>query len=122
MELAGREVQTVQVAPSELAATLFERSFETVLGEMERLDRMFIEPDGSFVWTSAQNDRAWQVDGNLYDRAQRLAFVDINGSCPRYEFELLMTALGWPETPLVFQLTREAIVLGEDEFRRYAAN
>jgi hypothetical protein len=29
--------------------------------------------------------------------------------------------LGWPQTPLVFQLVREAVFLDEAEFRRWAA-
>jgi len=33
----------------------------------------------------------------------------------------LLTALGWPATAVMFQLTREAVFLDEAEFRRFAA-
>ena len=85
------------------------------------LERMYCEPDGSFVWVSSQADRLWQVDGNLYDRAERLLFVDVRGTCPAEEFDRLLQCLGWPETAVMFQLVREAVLLGEDEFRRWAA-
>jgi hypothetical protein len=83
---------------------------------------MFFEPDGSFVWTSPSNEPAWQVDGNLFDRNGRVLFVDLKGSCPGDQFDRLLSALGWPATPLVFQLVREAVFLDEAEFRRYAAS
>jgi hypothetical protein len=119
--LPDGKLPTLAVAPEVLAATTFDCTFEEASARLEALERMFLEPDGSFVWTSSQADRSWQVDGNLYDRAQRLAFVDLSGACPSAEFNRLLAALGWPQTPLVFQLTHEAVVLAEDEFRRYAA-
>ncbi len=82
---------------------------------------MFCEPDGSFVWTSPRDEPTWQVDGNLYDRDGRLLFVDLKGTCPPKEFDGLLQAFGWPATSLMFQLTREAVFLGEDEFRRLAS-
>lgn len=120
-QLAGRTLQTLAVAPALLAATPFACTFEEASEKLEMLERMFLEPDGSFVWTSSQGGEPWQVDGNLYDRADRLSFVDLNGRCPAAEFDRLLTALGWPQTPLVFQLTREALVLDEAEFRRSAS-
>lgn len=122
VQLAGDTFRTLAIAPATLAATTFDCTFEEASARLEALQRMFLEPDGSLVWTSSQSDQTWQVDGNLYDRAERLAFVDLNGSCPAREFELLLAALGWPRTPLVFQLTREAIVLDESEFRRCATH
>ena len=95
-------------------------SFEAARTMLSQLPRMFCEADGSFVWVSPQGAPAWQVDGNLYDRNERLLFVDLKGTCPADEFDRLLTALGWPETRLMFQLTREALFLDEAEFRRYA--
>jgi hypothetical protein len=82
---------------------------------------MFIEPDGSLVWTSEVERPAWQVDGHLYDRADHLLFVELKGACPADRFDQLLVALDWPQVSLVFQLVREAVVLPESEFRRYAA-
>jgi hypothetical protein len=33
---------------------------------------------------------------------------------------LLLSAIGWPGTPVVIQLLREAVFLDEAEFRRHA--
>jgi hypothetical protein len=81
---------------------------------------MFCEADGSFVWVSPHGQRAWQVDGNLYDLGERLLFVDLKGTCPPHQFDRFLAALGWPDTRLMFQLTREAVFLDESEFRRWA--
>ncbi len=121
VQLGGGSFRTLAVAPATLAATTFDCTFEEASARLEALQRMFLEPDGSFVWTSSQSDQVWQVDGNLYDRAERLAFVDLNGGCPAADFDRLLSAIGWPRSPLVFQLTREAVVLDEAEFRRFAA-
>ena len=96
-------------------------SFEVASQRLGQLERMFCEPDGSFVWVSSQGDPVWQVDGNLYDRDERLLFVDLKGTCPPDQFDRLLSALGWPETKLMFQLTREAVFLDEAEFRRLSA-
>ncbi len=81
---------------------------------------MYFEPDGSFVWTSAQSEPRWHVEGNLFDRDGRLLFADLKGACPNEQLDRLLAAFGWPRTPLMFQLVREAVFLGEAEFRRYA--
>ncbi|MGD9723237.1 MAG: hypothetical protein AB7O59_18610 [Pirellulales bacterium] len=119
--LSGRPVQALALQPAELATTAFPCSFETAQERLSKLERMFCEADGSFVWTSPQSALTWQVDGNLYDRDGRLLFVDLKGSCPSDQFDRLLAALGWPEAKLVFQLTREAVFLDEAEFRRHAA-
>jgi hypothetical protein len=122
MNLGGRAVRTLQIAPVTLSTTTFGCSFEAAQTRLAKLDRMFIEADGSFVWVSPQGEPAWQVDGNLYDRNEQLLFVDLKGNCPPEQLDRLLTALGWPATRVMFQLTREAVFLNEAEFRRWAAN
>jgi hypothetical protein len=122
MDFGGRAVRTLQIAPATLSTTTFGCSFETAQERLAQLDRMFIEADGSFVWVSPQGKPAWQVDGNLYDRNEQLLFVDLKGTCPAKQFDRLLTALGWPATRLMFQLTREAVFLDEGQFRHWAAN
>ena len=95
-------------------------SFEEAADRLKQLARMYCEPDGSFVWASPQGQPPWQVDGNLYDRAGSLLFVDLKGTCPAEEFDRLLAALGWPASKLMFQLVREAVFLDETEFRRHA--
>lgn len=121
IELAGRKLRTLQIAPEVLSTTTFACTFETARARLGELERFYCEPDGSFVWTSAQGEASWQIDGNLYDRNERLLFVDVKGTCPAEALDRFLEALGWPETPLVFQLTREAVFLDEAEFRRFAA-
>src|SRR5690348_13782587 len=96
-------------------------TFDSALAALSHLPRMFIEPDGSFVWTgtTVEGDR-WQVDGNLIDRGDVLAYVELKGCCPEEEFNSLLSALGWPQSPLVFQLTQRGVVLDEANFRRLA--
>ncbi len=120
IQLAGRAVRTLQVAREALSATTMDCPFELARTRLEALERMFCEADGSFVWVSPQGAPAWQIDGNLYDRGERLLFVDLNGTCPPDQFDRFLAALGWPQTRLMFQLTREAVFLDEAEFRRWA--
>jgi hypothetical protein len=117
--LANRTVATLDVAPASLSIP-FGISFEDAAERLGRLPRSCVEPDGSFFQGSAQGQPPWHVDGNLFDRNGRLLFVDLKGNCPAEEFDRVLTALGWPETPLAFQLVREAVLLDEAEFRRWA--
>lgn len=119
VELDGQPYRTLDVPPAALG-TPFAKSFEAASEALLALERMFLEPDGSFVWVSAAKERPWQLDGVLYDRAERLLYVDLKGACTPDDFDRLLTALGWPETAVMFQLVREAVFLDEAEFRRYA--
>jgi hypothetical protein len=98
----------------------FSITFEEAAERLLALPRMFCEPDGYFLLAGTAADVAWQVDGHLYDRQERLLYVAIKGTCPVEAFDTLLRAFGWPETALVFQLTREGAILPEEEFRRYA--
>jgi hypothetical protein len=119
IELKDRKFHTLFVPQNSLATPL-PISFEAAAESLAELPRMFVEPDGSFVWTSSQGQPKWQIDGNLFDRDGRLLFVDLKGSCPADELNNLLSCFGAPGTPRMFQLLREAVFLGEAEFRRYA--
>src|SRR5690348_13705263 len=94
-------------------------TFDDAYAALQRLPRMFIEPDGSFVWTGVVSDgQRWQLDVNLIDRGDVLAYVELKGSCPEDEFYLLLSGLGWPQSPLVFELTQRGVTLEEVAFRR----
>ena len=96
-------------------------TFDGALGELSLLPRLFIEPDGSFVWRGRDTaEGEWQVDGNLIDRGDVLAYVELNGCCPRERFDELLRAVGWPQQPVAYQLPRRGVVLEESEFRRQA--
>jgi hypothetical protein len=119
IDLKGRKLRTLLI-PQELLVAPFPVSFEIAAEALAKLPRMFVEPDGSFVWTSSQGQPTWQIDGNLFDRDGRLLFVDLKGSCPSHELDNLLSCLGAPPASLMFQLLREAVFLDEAEFRRFA--
>ena len=95
-------------------------TFDDAFERLAALERMYAEPDGSFVWTSPREGRSWQVDGNAFERDGRVLLVDLKGSCPEAAFDRLLTAFGWPAQPLMVQLVRPAVFLEEDAFRRHA--
>jgi hypothetical protein len=107
------------VFPLAELATAFAVTFEETLCAFERLEQMFAEPDGSFVWVAA--DRAWQIDGNLYDRDGRLLYVELRGRAPAEVLDRLLSALGWPAERLAFEWRAAGVFLGEEDFRRVAA-
>jgi hypothetical protein len=119
LTFAGSDFVTCMIPPEWLGRSTLARSFEEVAADLARLERMYIEPDGSFVWVSSRPEAPWQVDGNLYDHQERVRLVDVKGSCPQQRFDQLLAALGWPRTQLIFQLVRAAVFLDEAEFRRW---
>ena len=78
IELHRRRFATLAI-PHEALAHPFNFSFEAAVERLNQLERMFSEPDGSFVWTSPHDGPMWQIDGNLFDRNGRLLFVDLKG-------------------------------------------
>jgi hypothetical protein len=132
-EIRGVTVRPLRIPPEALQSPLG-LSFEEAAERLERLPRMFLEPDGSFVWVVSQvelqaefptesqaespSEWKWQVDGVLYDRDQRLMFVDLKGECPDSAWTALLQALGADQTPLMFQLVREALFLDEPAMRQ----
>lgn len=95
--------------------------FDEAFARLGRLERMFTEPDGSFVWTSAREGLSWQVDGNAFEKDGRVLLVDLKGSCPPEAFDRLMNAFGWPAEPVMLQLVKPAVFLDEATFRRHAS-
>lgn len=109
----------LQVPHASLAAPLTV-SFDAAFGRLGALERMFAEPDGSFVWTSPRDGLSWQVDGNALEREGRVLLVDLKGACPESAFDRLLGAFGWPDQRLMVQLVRPAVFLDEATFRRHA--
>jgi hypothetical protein len=94
--------------------------FDDAFARLGCLERMFAEPDGSFVWTSPREGLSWQVDGNALEREDRVLLVDLKGTCPETAFDRLLAAFGWPDQRLMMQLVRPAVFLDEATFRRHA--
>jgi hypothetical protein len=119
VDVGGRTLTPLAVS-QEAMGTPFSVDFESVVAKFEQFERMFVEPDGSFVWVAARDMPAWQVDGQLFDRSGRLLFIDLKGSCPVAELDRLLTATGWPAVRVMFQLARQAVFVSDAEFRRLA--
>lgn len=107
--------------PRESLAEPFSVGFDTVLAGLDRLPRMFVEPDGAILWRSARPDHVWQVDGTLSERQGRLLAAELKGFCPANEFDRLLTVVGWPQVAVMFQVMRAGVILDEPTFRRHAA-
>jgi hypothetical protein len=71
-----------------------DRSLETAAAHLQRLDRMYFEWDGSFVWTGIDGAQRWQVDGMIYDAGTMIQYVDLKGWCPQAQWWQLIDAIG----------------------------
>ncbi|MEQ8786080.1 MAG: hypothetical protein RIC55_07260 [Pirellulaceae bacterium] len=118
-EIDGRGVRPLNVTAGEVTDPLGV-TFDEAVRRLEALPRFYLELDGSFLWTAPQGPKGWQTEGVLYDGGERLHYVEMKGSCPAEQFNALLASFGWPETPLAFQLMRQAVFLGEDAFREFA--
>jgi len=108
------------VVPNDLLTVPMAIGFDESLDILNQLERMYAEPDGSFVWTSPRDGLWWQVDGNACEKEGRVLLVDLKGSCPASEFDRLLAAFGWPQQAMIMQLVRAAMFLDEATFRRHA--
>ena len=94
--------------------------FDDVLNQLGSLPRLYAEPDGSFVWTSTHDHARWQVNGNLYERNDRVLFVELKGSCPASEYDQLLACFLPDKKACVVQLTRPAVFVTAEVFRSHA--
>ena len=122
--LPRQAVEVARTAVLDTLAVSMAADFDDALAGLAELERMYAEPDGSFVWTSSRSSDAgaawWQVDGNACEKDGRVLLVDLKGSCPPAEFDRLLAAFGWPAQPMMMLLVRSAVFLGEEAFRRHA--
>lgn len=97
-------------------------TFEQAYDALAKLPRIDIEPDGFFVIAGEENGQRWQLDGHLFDFSDRLHRVELHGDCPLAMLDAILACIGWPETPLVFELVQEGVALAEPAFREFAAS
>ena len=125
-ETPAVEVTTVEQISLEVLAVTeadlpsFSISFEQAMEQLECLPSMFIEPDGSFVWKSVDGGVECQLDGNLYDRADRLLYSTLKGTCTMHALDQWLASIGWPEQAVVIQDLRQGWFLTELAFRKFA--
>jgi hypothetical protein len=65
--------------------------------------------------------RDWRLSGQIHELDERVWRVDLRGACPSSAFDSILLALGWPQTPVAFQLVQLGLTLDEEDFRRCAA-
>lgn len=120
-----RDTSSVTTVPPEAArsrmaadvqASRFEMSFEQAFQRLELMPRMFIELDGSFVWSGEQNGRSWQIDGMLYDYNGRLQRVEMTGHAPRHPWEQLLSVFGQSLDTLTIHCLQQQRFINVAEF------
>ncbi|MDA1050313.1 MAG: hypothetical protein O3C40_07510 [Planctomycetota bacterium] len=113
---AGRDIDALIVPPA-LQATPLGVSFEQAADALATFPRMHVEPDGSFVWVSSSEDEeAWQVDGNLYDRDGSLIAIDLKGTCDQTKVVLLLDVFRAAGRELMIEVVRDATFIRERDF------
>ena len=66
-------------------------SFEAAQVRLETLERLYFEPDGSFVWS--RDGGAQQVYGMLYDAVGLIQYGELRGHCERSTWSQLVEAI-----------------------------
>lgn len=92
--------------------------FEQAIDALQALPRMFIEPDGSFVWVAEADSDPWQLDGQLHDGLGHLSTVEIKGQVGADGWSQLVQCFGSDNVPLLVQFVREGRFMTELEFRK----
>jgi hypothetical protein len=113
----GRQITRLHLSAQQLIKPLA-ISFERAVEELAALPRMFVEPDGSFIWVCDTDIPPWQLNGVLFDRGGQLQYVELRGTCGAEAIEELAQIFRRGETGLAVQLMQQAVFLSEQEFRR----
>jgi hypothetical protein len=117
ISLFGFDVTVCRMSSQRLARPIA-LPFEDVLERLSALARLFIEPDGSFVWVDpSSNSPAWQIDGQLHDSAAGLMTVELKLAGVRPDWTNVLRCLDWPAQPLIFQLVQQGAFLDEDSWK-----
>lgn len=98
----------------------FAVGFDEALARLDALGRAFVEPDGSFVWVGPGGEGRWQLDGNAWERAGRVASVDVRGRCPAEELERFLDVWRSSRESVAVELVRAGVCFDEPTFLRHA--
>ena len=101
----------------ESTAGKFAKSFEQVSESLEKLPRLYLEADGSFVWVIERSGDRFQLDGLLTDDGANLLHCELKGVCDSETLDQLLQVFGWPEQKIGVQLVQVGTFLSESEFR-----
>lgn len=104
--------------------------FEEMQRQLLELPRSDCEPDGFFLLTGGKQDDPanpfWRLNGHMHEAAMPtgenpMHRVELNGDCSQEIFDAVLRTMGWPATPLAFELVQEGVTLEERAFREWAA-
>ncbi len=118
--ILGRIIQSISLPSGPSPLTV---NFEQAAEKLSAFSNVHFEPDGSFVWGSTEyrpsTGRLWQLDCMVYDRANRIEYVELKGNCDRTTWESLISILSGVEcTDLVVHWIAHGIWIDESEFRK----
>lgn len=94
-------------------------TFEHVAQELQKLQQLQFEWDGSFVWSGQSEAARWQLDGMLYDVANQLQRIELKGNCPLDCFERLIGLLGCSKDSLIVQMVATGQLMDLSDFENY---
>lgn len=94
-------------------------TFDAAYAALSELPRLFIEPDGSFVWTSPQGETPWQVDGTLVDGGATLYYCELKGTCPPEAINRLLVCLFDGTAVPVLEIVQEGVLVSNEKFHRH---
>ena len=96
-------------------ATGFSKSYETVAESLAEIPRLYIEPDGSFVWVSSE-DVARKINGQVTDDGSQVMFVEFRGRALQKDIDPILSTLRDPVTDLQVQLLPGGEIIDESAF------
>lgn len=89
-------------------------SLETALNNLEQLPRMFVELDGSFLWTGQSPEaplRQWQLEGTIYDDGEVVRYIDLRGDCPLSTWKTFLAAFDATLATVTLQLVEDDLIV-----------
>lgn len=113
----GQTGQALQIETKELNKT-FDVSFDELFETLQNFERLFIELDGSFVWRGTSDDSPWQIDGIVFEKDDRVWYVELKGYCDHQSFNNLVSCLAGNESSFIVQSITEGTVVSGREFIR----
>ena len=95
--LAGKYCMHMFVQIHPMPGNQLPQSFESFAKTLENIAGMYFEMDGSFVWVDHDTAPASQMDGMVYDRLDKLAYIEIKGACNAKQWlTICLAACGLP--------------------------
>jgi len=118
--ILGKPIESLELPTGPSPLTV---SFEEVAESLSSFSNLHFEPDGSFVWGSSgrqsASDRDWQLDCMIYDRENRIEYVELKGNCNRETWDTLVKVLSGVDcTSLIVQWIEQGVWISESGFRK----